>query len=125
LTYGNYSSTSAAHAHSTWHLPHTCDSHAVTSQHCCCCFAAQQAQKLEEKLRQINEELPTRISNVCGSCAGAGSGDFHYYRQVGGSSSKEVEWEQQAAGLGRVGQQLRCEGVVPLLLSCATQMRHA
>lgn len=41
-----------------------------------------EAQKLEEKLNKIQEEVPTRIYNVSGSCAGAGSGDFHYYRQI-------------------------------------------
>lgn len=40
------------------------------------------AKKLEEKLNKIQEEVPTRIYNVAGSCAGAGSGDFHYYRQI-------------------------------------------
>eukprot|EP00877_Chromochloris_zofingiensis_P013862 jgi/Chrzof1/872/Cz01g32070.t1 len=41
-----------------------------------------EAQELEEKLQKINEEVPNRIFNVSGSCAGAGSGDFHYYRQI-------------------------------------------
>ncbi|KAI8470904.1 MAG: hypothetical protein J3K34DRAFT_418907 [Monoraphidium minutum] len=41
-----------------------------------------EARELETKLTKINEEIPTRIYNVSGSCAGAGSGDFHYYRQI-------------------------------------------
>jgi hypothetical protein len=41
-----------------------------------------QAKILEEKLDKVQEEVPTRIYNVSGSCAGAGSGDFHYYRQA-------------------------------------------
>ncbi|KAF5842647.1 hypothetical protein DUNSADRAFT_6117 [Dunaliella salina] len=50
----------------------------------------EEAQKLEEKLKVINEVVPTKIYNTCSSSAGAGSGDFHMYRMI-----RKAEQERQ------------------------------
>mmetsp|Transcript_15586 Transcript_15586/g.45956 ORF Transcript_15586/g.45956 Transcript_15586/m.45956 type:complete len:167 (-) Transcript_15586:123-623(-) len=42
----------------------------------------EEALELEQKLKKINEEVPTRIYNTMSSTAGAGSGTFHQYRMV-------------------------------------------
>ncbi|KAG2442366.1 hypothetical protein HXX76_002452 [Chlamydomonas incerta] len=58
------------------------------------------AQELEEKLKYIQETVPTKVYNVSSSSAGAGSGDFHQYRIVRRAEQDRVrqmdaDWEKK------------------------------
>lgn len=47
---------------------------------------------LEEKLRVIQESVPTRVYNTCSSSAGAGSSDFHMYRMI--RKTEQERWKR-------------------------------
>eukprot|EP00955_Chlamydomonas_euryale_P041965 352178-Chlamydomonas_euryale.AAC.14 len=68
-----------------WAGGHACASWTHGDACCDCMHACRrvQALELEQKLKKINEEVPTRIYNTMSSTAGAGSGTFHQYRMVG------------------------------------------
>jgi len=54
-----------------------------------------EANILEEKLKIIQDTVPTRVYNTCSSSAGAGSSDFHMYRQI--RKTEQDRWKRVEA----------------------------